>query len=149
MDSTVRWKGQLAFEAEVDGHTVVVDALPSAGGQGLGPRPKALVLTALAGCTAIDVAGILEKMRQPLVSLAVKAAGETTVTHPKVFHDVLVTYEVTGDVDPEKLWRAVSLSKEKYCGVSAMLSPAVRIEHRVVLNGRTLAPPARDLPLAS
>ena len=59
----LKWKQNMAFETEMDGHKLVIDADPGSGGDDLGPRPKKLMLTALAGCTGMDVIMILKKMK--------------------------------------------------------------------------------------
>lgn len=135
MDSTVTWKDGLAFDVEANGHHFTIDADEEFGGRELGPRPKPLLLTALAGCTAMDVASMLKKMRQPYTRLQVKAEGELTDEHPRVFEDFTITFEVDGDVKPDRLARAVSLSHERYCGVSAMLEKHAPVRVRIVLNG--------------
>jgi putative redox protein len=80
------WLGNMAFEAEVNGHTLVLDAIPEVGGENRGPRPKPLMLAALAGCTAMDVISILKKMRVPVEKFNVRAQGDLTDEHPKHFH---------------------------------------------------------------
>jgi len=60
---TLNWKDNMAFESEINGHKLTIDATPEVGGNDEGPRPKALMMLALAGCTAMDVISILKKMR--------------------------------------------------------------------------------------
>ncbi|RME23980.1 MAG: OsmC family peroxiredoxin [Deltaproteobacteria bacterium] len=141
MESTVTWKEGMAFDGEANGHHFPLDAEEQFGGRDTGPRPKPLLLTALAGCTAMDVASILTKMRQPFTALSVKAEGELTDTHPKVFKDFTITYTVEGEVDPERLARAVALSRDRYCGVNAMLRKHAPIHTRILLNGEELPEP--------
>jgi putative redox protein len=142
MESTLRWKQGMAFDAELDGHRFTVDAAPEHGGQDLGPRPKGLVLTALAGCAAMDVISILTKMRQPVTSFTVRTSAEQTEDHPKVFVAPLqVVLELEGDLDPVKVWRAVGLSRDKYCGVAAMLRKHATIAYEVRINGVAVAEP--------
>ena len=138
MDSTVTLTEGMAFAAEVDGHTITIDAKAEHGGTDAGPSPKALVLTSLAGCTAMDVISILRKMRQPVTGLSVKAEGTQTDEHPRTLVDLQVTYTVTGEMDPGRLKRAVELSEERYCGVSAMLRAHTSITSHIVLNGTEL-----------
>lgn len=99
------------------------------------------VLIALAGCTGMDVVGILEKMRAPLEGLTVRVTGERAEIHPKVFTQIHVRYEARGmGLTPAQMNRAVKLSQEKYCSVAAMLRPTVAMTHEVVL----LDAPDRD-----
>lgn len=136
MESKVVWKDGMALEAHLEGFTFTIDADEAFGGQGSGPKPKGLVLTSLAGCTAMDVISILNKMRVPFDHLEVAVDGHLTEDHPKRFDSMVVTYTVKGDSVPvAKLLRAVQLSEERYCGVSATLKPAVAIENVVILNG--------------
>lgn len=135
MESSVTWKDGMAFDVALDGHTFTIDADDEFGGRNLGPRPKGLTLASLAGCTAMDVVSILQKMRLPLAGLKVSADGVTATEHPRRFVSIVVRYEVTGDLPADRVLRAVELSEEKYCGVSATLRPAVPIAHEVWLNG--------------
>lgn len=135
MESTVAYRDGMSLLAEANGHTFILDADAEVGGQNLGPRPKPLMLTALAGCTAMDVISMLKKMRQPFTKLEVKAEGELTDTHPKVLKDFTVTFTVEGEVDPDRLARAIALSRDRYCGVSAMLRKHAEVHTRVFLNG--------------
>lgn len=134
---TAEWKDGMTFDAVAgSGHTVRLDSRVEAGGADSGPRPKELLLGALAGCTAFDVISILAKMRQPVRAFRVRAEGEETDQHPKVFRAIDLIYEVEGDgLDPERVAHAVALSEWRYCGVSAMLRQAVEIRVKILING--------------
>jgi len=135
MESIVKWTEGMAFEAQQDGHSLGLDADPDFGGQGKGPKPKTLVLTALGGCTAMDVVSILKKMQVPIEGFEVEASADLTEDHPKVFKAIHLRYRFRGkDLPMDKLQRAVSLSQEKYCGVSAMLMKACPITHEIVVE---------------
>ena len=112
-----------------EGHRVVLDADPPEG-QAAAARPKEALLAALAGCTSMDVASILRKKRQSAASYEIAVSGESAEEHPRVFTAVSVEHRVSGEVDAEALRRSIELSATRYCPVSAMLSRAVRIEHR-------------------
>jgi putative redox protein len=123
---STRWLEDMAFETEIDGHKITIDAKPEVGGQDRGPRPKTMMLAALGGCTAMDVVSILKKMRVDVKSLNVIVEGELTEEHPRYFHNMHVIYEVEGDNIPmDKIEKAVSLSEEKYCGVSAVYKKVI------------------------
>lgn len=129
------WKKDLAFEATVMGFKIPMDADPAAGGQNNGPKPKPLALAALAGCTGMDVISILRKMRIEPDYFNVSAEGELTEDHPKYYHKIHITYELKGkDIDPEKVEKAVSLSQEKYCGLTTMLRFAATITHDIKIT---------------
>lgn len=85
--------------------------------------PKALILSALAGCTAIDVVDLLNKMRVQFSDFKIDVEGELSEEHPKIYHTVTLTYyiKLNSEDDKSKMEKAVNLSQEKYCGVSAMV----------------------------
>lgn len=125
----------LSFDVELQGHHFTVDADSSVGGQDRGPRPKALLLSGLAGCTGMDVASILGKMKMPYDSFAVEVDAHTTQEHPKIYDEIRMRYVFTGsDLDEKKIQKAVTLSQDKYCGVNAMLSKSAEISYEIVLN---------------
>jgi len=114
------WKGQMKFEADLDGHKIMVDATPEAGGEDAGPRPKKLMLVALAGCSGMDVVSILQKMRVPIEDLTISIEADATEEHPKHYTAMKVLYRFKGkELDLQKLQKAVRLSQEQYCGVAA------------------------------
>jgi putative redox protein len=133
--STLTWIEDLAFDVEVDGHHFMVDADEKFGGKNRGPKPKPLVLSALAGCTGMDVASLLGKMKVPFEKLSVEVQGEVAEEHPKCYTDILIRYILTGgDLDRDKIEKAVKLSVDKYCAVHYMLSKAAEVRHEIVLN---------------
>ncbi len=124
------WRQGMTFDGTTTtGHHLVIDAIPPNGSDN-GPKPIELLLTALAGCTAMDVLSILQKKREPLVGLEVYVEGVRAQEHPRVYTDIQVVYRVRGNVNPEAVARAIELSENKYCGVSAMLRPTARITTR-------------------
>ncbi|HEX2194419.1 MAG TPA: OsmC family protein [Candidatus Limnocylindria bacterium] len=102
----------------------------AAGSGRAGPSPMEALLSALAACTAMDVASILRKKRQGAVSYQIHVSGERSEDHPRVFTSIVVEHRLAGDVNPEAVRRSVELSATRYCPVSAMLSAVVPIEHR-------------------
>lgn len=130
----MKWLENLAFEAEVNGHRIVVDADESVGGNDLGPRPKPLMLLALAGCTGIDVVTIMKKLRVDFSGFRVIVGGDVTEEHPKHYEKMHIVYEVTGkNLQYDKIKRAVELSEEKYCGVSAVYKKAIPLSYEIRL----------------
>lgn len=127
-----RWLSNMAFEADVNGHKIVMDADQHVGGENRGPRPKPFMLAALGGCTAMDVISILKKMRVDVESFNVKVEGDLTEEFPKHFYKMHVIYEFTGkDLPMDKLKKAVELSEERYCGVSAVYKKALEITSEI------------------
>ncbi len=118
---TTTWVNKLAFDSEVNNHIIRIDGKPPQGDDS-GPGPKALLLTALTGCTGMDVASLLPKMRVTFDSLVITAEAEQTEEHPKVYKFIKLTFRISGkDISEEKVRKAIELSQEKYCGVTAML----------------------------
>ena len=124
----------MTFESLVAGHTVVMDADEEAGGKDRGPRPKPLLLTALGGCTGMDVIAILTKMQLTPSWFDIAISAESTDRHPKYYESIKISYRFkkADGLDPQKVEKAVKLSQERYCGVSAMLSKAAEITYEIV-----------------
>jgi putative redox protein len=128
----IKWLENMAFSAEVNGHEMILDAADKVGGKNRGPRPKPLMLAALAGCTGMDVVSILKKMRVDLDDFNVYVEGDLTEEHPKQYAQMHVIYEFKGkNLPEEKLLKAVNLSEERYCGVSAMYRKAFGITSEI------------------
>lgn len=128
----INWMENMAFEAEVNGHKIILDAAKSVGGENRGPRPKPLMLVALAGCTGMDVVSILKKMRVKVEAFNVVVEGDLTEEHPKQFSQMRVIYEFKGkDLPMDKLEKAINLSEERYCGVSAMYKKVIGITTKI------------------
>ena len=131
----LNWLEGMAFESEVNGHKIVLDAVESVGGKDRGPRPKPLMLLALAGCTGMDVVSILKKMRVELDDFSVEVEANLTEEHPKQYDEMKVIYKFWGkDLPMEKLEKAVNLSDERYCGVSAVYKKALNMSHEIQVN---------------
>jgi len=130
-----RWLNDLAFEAEVDGHKLYMDSSMEHGGKNTGPRPKPLMMVALAGCTGMDVAAILKKMREDIEELTIEVEGDVSEDHPKRFEGMKVIYRVKGKgVNRKNVEKAVNLSSTKYCGVSANYTKAFPISHEIIIE---------------
>jgi putative redox protein len=128
----VDWLENMAFKAEVNGHEIILDAVEAVGGENRGPRPKPLMMVALAGCTGMDVVSILRKMRVEVEGFAVRVVGDLTEEHPKHFEKMHVIYEFKGkDLPIDKLEKAISLSEERYCGVSVSYRKAMGITSEI------------------
>jgi putative redox protein len=135
------WRNDMTFDGTTTtGHHLSIDAIPPNGNDN-GPKPVELLLTALAGCTAMDVLSILQKKREPVEGLEVLVEGERAVSHPKIYTEIQVVYHVRGNVNPAALERAIELSKTKYCGVSAMLSKSARIVTRYEIEPAAVTEP--------
>ncbi len=131
MQVKLSWTGGMSFESRNDrGQAVKIDGDSAGAAQ----RPKELVLSGLAGCTAVDVLMILEKMRTPPKSLEVLVEAKQTEEHPRVFSEIHLTYLVSGDVPEKNVQRAIELSQQRYCGVSIMLGKTAKISYEYRLK---------------
>jgi putative redox protein len=126
------WKGRMKFDTEVNGHHFMMDQAGE-NGNDTGPRPKPLMLAALAGCTGMDVISLMKKMRQEVKYFNVIVEGDTEEEHPNAFVKMHIIYEFRGkELDQEKIEKAISLSMERYCGVSAVYRKAqIELTHEV------------------
>ncbi|MCX7786383.1 MAG: OsmC family protein [Spirochaetes bacterium] len=138
----ITWKDGMAFDVDLLGYSFKIDADSQFGGKGYGPVPKPLVLSALAGCTGMDVVAILNKMQMPFQGFEVAVEGDLTSEHPKVYHSIQIQYRFKGpSLELEKIQKAIKLSLEKYCGVAAMLKKTATITYEVYLNEERVAGP--------
>src|SRR5574338_1263216 len=132
----VQWMGKMQFNALVNGHTIVMDGPEKVGGEDNGTIPKALVLTALAGCTGMDVAAILRKADKNPQEFSMKVTGELSRRTPIEYTGIHIIYDFKGaEENKEAALNAVTDSQEKYCGVSSMLKKALPVTWEVNYNG--------------
>jgi putative redox protein len=123
MKTSIKWDGKLAFSGITpSGHEIKMDTAESLGGENSAPTPVELLINAVAGCTAIDIVLILEKMRLKLNSFEIEISGERAEEHPKRFTDIHLHYILDGELDTEKVRKAIKLSKDKYCSVAHSLN---------------------------
>jgi putative redox protein len=115
--ATVKWTDGLQFVGESGtGHAVVMDAGIEVGGKNTGMRPMEILLVGLGGCSGMDIASILQKKRQQVISIDAKVRGDMAEEYPKKFTKIVIEYTVTGkDLSDDAVKRAVDLSMSKYC----------------------------------
>jgi putative redox protein len=129
------WKEGMVFENHIRDHVVLSDALPELG-QDSAPGPKELVLSGLASCTGMDVVSLLCKMRVDFTGLEIRIETQLTEEYPRVFDDIKMKYIISGkDLDKAKVEKAITLSYDKYCGVSAMLKKNGPITYSIEYAG--------------
>ncbi len=132
----VQWMGKMQFNALVNGHTIIMDAPEKVGGEDNGSIPKPFVLTALAGCTGMDIAAILRKANKNPDEFDMRVTGEITQRPPIEYIAIHVIYDFRGgEENKEAALNAVMDSQEKYCGVSSMLKKAMPVTWEVNYNG--------------
>ena len=135
MVSRVILKDNMHFIGELDGHEIDLDADEEFGGLNKGSKPKGLVLTALAGCTAMDVISILRKKRCTPTFFSVAVEADLSENHPKTFIAFKIIYTFKGDLINEDVAKhAIDLSLENYCAVSAMLRKIGPIEYEIKIE---------------
>lgn len=131
-----QWMGKMQFNALVNGHTIVMDAPPRAGGEENGPIPKPFILTALSGCTGMDVVALLRKANLSVDDFSLKVTGELSKQQPLEYIAIHIVYEIRGrNDDKDAVLKAVNDSQEKICGVSHMLKKALPITWEINFNG--------------
>lgn len=122
-----------AFNLEAineNGKSVLLDAAPEIGGGNNGMRPMQLLISALGGCSAIDIISILKKQRQDLKDIKVELNAEREKDKkPALFTNINIHFNLIGNVDYSKAKKAVELSMEKYCSVSRILEKTVNIQY--------------------
>lgn len=130
MKIVTHWKKNHEFESKQEHNSIHLD-----GDKKNGFGPKALLLAGLAGCSGIDVVDILEKKKVNFSHFTIDVEADQTEEHPKVFKDILITYKMKTDADNEiKVRKAIELSLDKYCGVSAMLKKNSPVNYELVIE---------------
>ena len=120
------------FSANINRHTIQIDTDAAGGGNDLGPRPKALMLVSLAGCTGFDIVSILNKMRVEFADFSISVDGNLSESEPVIYDNVAILYSINVDEEDRlKVEKAVKLSKEKYCGVSKMFEYFAEISFKI------------------
>jgi len=116
-------------------HWIPMDGPEQFQGSEAATRPKELVLIGLAGCSGSDVTSILSKMRENITRFEIDVTAENAEEHPKVFTKIHLNYKFWGEnLKISNIEKAISLSQDKYCSVTAMLRPTVEITHSYVIN---------------
>ena len=128
-----QFKGGMTFVSNSGGQSITMDAGEDVGGNNAGFRPKPLLLSALTGCTGMDVVSLLRKMRVEFTDFDLSAKAELGDEHPKTYQTIHLIYQVRieSDSDKKKFEKAVNLSMERYCGVHAMLAKAAKIDWEI------------------
>ena len=132
---TTVWKENMVFESDnPSGETLFMDA-PDEGIENKGLRPKALMLSSLAGCSGLDVLSLLKKMRAEVDDFKMVVHGELTEEHPRYYHKVVIAYHFYGnDLQEDKINKAVKLSVDQYCGVMEMFRQFAKVSTEVYLH---------------
>ena len=116
------------------GRSIVMDVPSTAGGDGSAVTPGELVLIGLGGCTGMDVVSLLNKIQTPFRDLKIDIEAEPVESYPKVYKWIKIIYRFYGCDNREKAKKAVEMSKEKYCSVSAILSKSADVSYEIVFE---------------
>jgi len=109
-----QWMGKMQFNTLVNGHTIIMDAPERVGGEDTGTIPKPLVLTALSGCTGMDIVAILRNAGKEVRELNIRVTGELSKQKPIEYLAMHIVYEFRGDEScKEAALHAVMMSQEK------------------------------------
>jgi len=134
-----QWTGKMQFNALVNGHTLVMDGPEKVGGENNGPIPKPFVLTALTGCTGMDVIVLLRKAGKHVKDFILKVEGEISPQPPIEYTGIHLVYELSGDENlQEDVLNAINNSQENICGVSKMLKRILPLTWEIVYNGNQI-----------
>ena len=133
---TTVWKENMVFESDNPSEETLFMDAPDEGIENKGLRPKALMLSSLAGCSGLDVVSLLKKMRAEVKDFKMVVHGELTEEHPRYYHKVAVEYHFYGnDLQEDKINKAVKLSVDQYCGVMEMFRQFAKVTTEVYLHG--------------
>jgi putative redox protein len=125
---------KMAFVSTVSGHKVIMDTTADDGGEDTGASPKRLMLAALAGCTGMDIVPMLNKMKVPFSNFSIDIDADVREEYPKIYNRVKITYKIKMAVtDKPKMEKAIALSQEKYCSVSAMFKSFAKLETEIII----------------
>jgi putative redox protein len=126
-----RVSGDFHLEATNDtGNSIHLDASPDIGGTGKGMRPMQLLLAALGGCSSVDLVMILKKQKQELKDISITVSGEREKGKvPSLYTDAHIHFKLVGNLDKEKVEKAIVLAVEKYCSVAKTLEKSAIITH--------------------
>ncbi len=140
LSAKIKWQAPMAFKAHIREHEFFTDAKKESGGTNLGPNPKELLLTAICGCTGMDIVSLLKKFKEPFWNCEVLAEAELTVGQPSVFREIKLNFIIDGEdhLKSENVKKAVDLSMTRYCGVSAMVFRVSPIRYEIKMNGQNI-----------
>lgn len=135
---TIEWQQEMVFKSDnPSGDEIFIDSSEEFGGTNSGLRPKAMMLSSLAGCSGLDVVSLLKKMKAEVDDFKIITTGELTDEHPKYYHKVKIDYHFYGEeLNEKKINKAVNLSIERYCGVFEMFRHFAKMETEIHLHNK-------------
>ncbi len=131
----LEWKENMKFVAHTpSAHEVHIDSSEKSGGSDTAARPMEMLLVSLGGCTAMDVISILKKMKALPADFRVEIEYERAPEHPKIYTHIHLRYIFKKAPSQEKAKKAVELSQNKYCSISAMLKKSSNLSYELVFE---------------
>lgn len=132
----VRKNDKFNFEAEnAVGQTVELDANPAIGGEGKGFRPMEMLLVGLGGCSGIDMINVLTKQKEALEDVKIKiTATRKEEEVPAIFDVITIHFDLFGQLNVQKVERALDLTFDKYCSVSNILGRSSTINFSYTIH---------------
>lgn len=131
----IRKSGKFNFEASNEGgFTVELDANPVIGGEGKGFRPMETLLIGLGGCSGIDMVNILTKQKEDLADIKININATRVNEEPAIFEEINIQFNLTGNLNEQKVERALALTFDKYCSVANILGRSAKINFTYTIN---------------
>lgn len=131
----IRKNNKFNFEASNEGGQLVeIDANPAIGGEGKGFRPMEMMLVGLGGCSGIDMVNILNKQKEPLDDIQIDISATRRTEEPPIFDQININFRLYGELNPQKVERAINLTFDKYCSVANILSRSAVINFTFTIN---------------
>jgi putative redox protein len=142
LESKAEWQGGMEYRIQAGDHQITTDAPEVYGGKNRGPKPTHMLLAGLMGCTGMDVAMLLEKMRVPVDAIALDSSADVAEEDPHVFRSIELNYRFSGSEallrDKDKVVKAIHMSKQKLCCISIMFSRFCTIHSKAFINGQEI-----------
>lgn len=133
------WMGKMQFNAEINGHAIVMDAPVRVGGEDKGPIPKPFILAALSGCTGMDVIALLRKAGITVDEFQMTVRGELSRQQPLEYVAIHMVYSLSGNPAHRRdVLNVITQSQEKICGVSHMLKKALPVTWEICFNRESI-----------
>ncbi len=150
MKAELNWDSGLTFNGKIREYSFTLDATKPHG-KDRGPTPKEALISAVLGCTGMDVVSLIGKYKIEIESFKLVGNAEPRDHHPRIFPQIDVVFELKikfkdREAEFPRVLEAVRLSLTKYCAVSAMVSPTSPIFYTVVVNGEIEARDQAQFP---
>ncbi len=125
----IRWvEGEFFVGMDRYGNTLTIGSTPGRDPEWKGIKPADLLMLGLIGCSGYDLVTILQKQRQKITGIAIRATGDQLDVEPYAFTKIHVEYILRGsNLNRDFVARAIELSEQKYCSVYSTLKNTVQL----------------------